>query len=189
MRVIAGTYKGHRLQAVPNKLTRPTTDKIKESLFNIIGPFFDGGICLDLFAGSGGLGIESMSRGIEKAIFVDQQKLAVQVIKTNLKALNLSNQAEVYRNDAFRAIKALNKRGLTFDLILLDPPYHKVSYEKLLTQLAENGLTNEATLIVCEHETKQPLPKKHAGFEQIKAVELGGTTTLSLYKREGERDE
>lgn len=186
MRVIAGTYKGHPLQTVSNKLTRPTTDKVKESLFNIIGPFFDGGICLDLFAGSGGLGIEALSRGMNHVVFVDQQKQAIQVIHSNLQALKLEGKAEVYRNDAFRAIKATSKRALEFDLIILDPPYQKISYESLLMSLTENNVTHQNTIIVCEHDTKLSLPKEHAGFIQMKTDNYGGTTAISLYKRKEE---
>nr|WP_318036196.1 16S rRNA (guanine(966)-N(2))-methyltransferase RsmD [Halobacillus amylolyticus] len=121
MRVIAGVHKGRQLKPVPNHRTRPTTDKVKESLFQIIGPFFDGGQVLDLFAGSGGLGIESLSRGTEHSVFVDQQQKAVQVIHENLDALKLRDRAEVFRTDAFRAIKAAGKRGLSFQYIFLDP--------------------------------------------------------------------
>lgn len=130
MRVIAGKYKGHRIQAVPNKLTRPTTDKVKEALFQIIGPFFDQGICLDLFAGSGALGIEAISRGMEKAIFVDKQPKAISVIHTNVRQLGIDSQVEIYRNDALRALKAIKKRELKLDMIFLDPPYQKKYHMK-----------------------------------------------------------
>lgn len=188
MRVIAGTYKSHPLQAVPNKLTRPTTDKVKESLFNRIGPFFDGGTCLDLFAGSGALGIEALSRGMSRVVFVDQQKQAIQIIHSNLQALKIIDQTEVYRNDAFRAIKAAGKRELVFDLILLDPPYEKISYEALLTSLAEHKVTSSNTIIVCEHDKRLRLPIEHAGFIQTRTEVYGGTTAISIYKREEEID-
>ena len=183
MRVIAGTYKGHRIQAVPNKLTRPTTDKVKEALFQMIGPFFSGGNCLDLFAGSGGLGIEALSRGIDHSIFVDQQPKAIQTIYANLKTLDLESSAEVFRTDAFRALKAAGKRELSFDLVFLDPPYEKVSYEKLLEGLQTFQLTTEKTIIVCEHEARQVLPDEHAGFYKVKSENYGGTTAITLYQK------
>ncbi|MGQ0513740.1 16S rRNA (guanine(966)-N(2))-methyltransferase RsmD, partial [Bacillus sp. D-CC] len=123
MRVVSGKCKGHPLKAVPGNTTRPTTDKVKESIFNMIGPYFDGGIALDLFGGSGGLGIEAISRGIDKAIFVDRDNKAIKVIHQNLESCRIQEQAEVYRNDAERAIKALIKREISFNLILIDPPY------------------------------------------------------------------
>lgn len=116
MRVVSGKCKGHPLKAVPGNTTRPTTDKVKESIFNMIGPYFDGGTALDLFGGSGGLGIEAISRGIEKAIFVDRDSKAIKVIHQNLESCRIHEQAEVYRNDAERAVKALIKREMSFDL-------------------------------------------------------------------------
>lgn len=123
MRVVAGTLKGRSIKAVKGTNTRPTTDKVKESIFNIIGPYFDGGVALDLFGGSGNLGIESLSRGIDRVIFVDRETIAINTIKQNVKDLKIEDQVEIYRNDAFKALKAIVKRGLQFDLILLDPPY------------------------------------------------------------------
>ena len=101
MRVIAGEHNGRQLPPVPNRLTRPTTDKVKEALFQIIGPFFEGGQALDLFAGSGGLGIEALSRGLDHCVFVDKHPKAIQTIYENLKSLNIEEQAEVFRTDAF----------------------------------------------------------------------------------------
>lgn len=97
--------KGRSLKAVAGTSTRPTTDKVKESIFNMIGPYFDGGRGLDLFAGSGGLGIEALSRGFEHCIFVDRDFKAIQTVKSNLKTLELTKHAQVYRNDAERALR------------------------------------------------------------------------------------
>ncbi|WP_304438237.1 16S rRNA (guanine(966)-N(2))-methyltransferase RsmD [Halolactibacillus sp. JCM 19043] len=183
MRVIAGEHKGRRLQAVPGKETRPTSDKVKESLFNRIGPFFEGGQALDLFAGSGNLGIESLSRGMDHVVFVDQQKQAIETIHKNLDTLRLVSKAEVYRNDAFRALKALSKREVQFDYIFLDPPYQKGFYQKLLKQMAELNLTHEQTLLVLEHDTHLTLPDEINGFIQERSEKYGGITAITLYKR------
>ncbi len=121
MRVVSGSAKGRPLKAVPGTGTRPTTDKVKEALFSMIGPYFEGGTALDLFAGSGGLGIEALSRGMDKAVFVDLEPKSIEVIRMNLTATKLENQAAIYRNDAGRALKALAKRSTTFDLVFLDP--------------------------------------------------------------------
>ena len=118
MRVIAGKYKSRQLKSVKSNLTRPTTDRNKENLFNIIGPYFDGGAVLDLFAGSGGLGIEALSRGYEHLYSVDNQYAAFQVIKENFTMLKLAN-AHVYKLDYRKALKRFANEKLKFDLILL----------------------------------------------------------------------
>src|SRR5699024_868911 len=132
MRVVAGLHKGRKLKAVSGSTTRPKADKVKEAVFQVMGPFFSGGKVLDLFAGSGALGIEALSRGMESAFFIDKQSKAIHTIHDNLKSLSIADQAEVYRNDAFRALQLLSKRQLQFDLILLDPPYGHVDLIKLL---------------------------------------------------------
>ncbi|WP_102027277.1 16S rRNA (guanine(966)-N(2))-methyltransferase RsmD [Salirhabdus sp. Marseille-P4669] len=170
MRVISGKWKGHPLKAVPGKGTRPTTDKVKEAIFQIIGPYFEGGIGLDLFAGSGGLGIEAISRGAEKVIFVDQQSAAIATIHKNIKQLNMEDQTEVYRTDAFRALKATAKRELTFDWIFLDPPYGKVSFEKLFETILELQLIQRGSVVICEHTPEQVLPEAMGALKLYKSV-------------------
>lgn len=183
MRVIAGTLKGRQVKAVPGNLTRPTTDKVKEAIFQIIGPFFDKGNCLDLFAGSGSLGIEALSRGMEQAIFVDKQAKAIQTIHENVKDLQLEGRTEVFRTDAFRAMQATAKRDLQFDLILLDPPYQKIDYGKLLDDVYQLDLLNENGYIYCEHEKQEDLPANHQAFTVVKQASYGGTIAISLYQK------
>ncbi|QST01474.1 16S rRNA (guanine(966)-N(2))-methyltransferase RsmD [Pontibacillus sp. ALD_SL1] len=184
MRVIAGEHKGRQLQPVPHRLTRPTTDKVKEALFQMIGPYFDGGVCLDLFAGSGGLGIESLSRGMDKSIFVDKHPKAVATIYDNLKTLKLEDHAEVYKNDAYRAIKAAGKRGLRFDLVFLDPPYDKFSYQELIDSMLEHSVVHEGTTIVCEHSSEQSLPDSLGPFKRFRHETYSSIISISLYKQE-----
>lgn len=184
MRVIAGVHKGRVIRPVPNKLTRPTTDKVKEALFHMIGPYFDGGLCLDLFAGSGGLGIEALSRGVDKAIFVDKHPKAISTIYENLKTLKLEDKAEVYRTDALRALKAASKRELQFDWVFLDPPYGKVSFESLFETLHANNMVKKDATIVCEHTAEQILPEEFGPFQQIKSETYSSIITISLYKYE-----
>ena len=123
MRVIAGKHKSKALESLEGRNTRPTMDKVKEGIFNSLHNV--SGLGLDLFAGSGALGIEGLSRGMDKVIFVDQNFKAIKVIQANLQQLDLTEQAEVYKNNADRALKALNKRDIQFDYIFLDPPYNK----------------------------------------------------------------
>lgn len=181
MRVIAGNLKGQHLKAVPGMATRPTTDKVKEAVFQVIGPFFDGGHVLDLFAGSGSLGIEALSRGMDMAIFVDRESKAIHIIKDNLKSVRQEEKAEVFRTDAHRALKACGKRNLVFDLILLDPPYKKINYEKLFEQIFENNLIRSNGIIYCEHDPSEQLPKEKEGLRIIKSEKYSNTIAITIY--------
>ena len=118
----------------------------------------NGGRVLDLFAGSGGIGIEALSRGMDKGIFVDRDYSAFQTVKTNLELCKLSDQAEVYKNDSGRALKALIKRELFFDLIMLDPPYKKQKLIELLEEISKARILNDKGYIVCEHSHDVILP-------------------------------
>ncbi|UII57295.1 16S rRNA (guanine(966)-N(2))-methyltransferase RsmD [Cytobacillus spongiae] len=183
MRVVSGKYKGKALKAVPGNTTRPTTDKVKEALFNIIGPYFNGGYGLDLFAGSGGLGIEGISRGLEKVIFVDRDGKAVQTVHENVKACGIEDQVEIYRNDSVRALKAIIKREIAFDYIFLDPPYKKQQLVSLLETIDEQKLLKHEGLIVCEHSHDVSLPNKVGELTQSK-YERYGMIAISIYTYE-----
>ncbi|MEH6905091.1 MULTISPECIES: 16S rRNA (guanine(966)-N(2))-methyltransferase RsmD [Neobacillus] len=173
MRVVSGVCKGRPLKAVPGNTTRPTTDKVKEALFNMIGPYFDGGIGLDLFAGSGGLGLEALSRGLDKVIFIDRESKAIQVIHENIKACKFEDQTEVYRNDADRALKALIKRDICFDYIFLDPPYKKQQLVSLMEKMDKQDVVKKDGIIVCEHSFDVELPKSAGRLTQIKHEKYG----------------
>ena len=182
MRVIAGKRKGQGLKAVPGNETRPTTDKIKEAIFQSIGPFFDGGLVLDLFAGSGSLGIEALSRGMDRAIFVDKQGKAIHTIKENLKSVKMTDQAEVFRADALRALKAAAKKGLVFDLILLDPPYGKVNLSSLIQEITEHELIKQSGLIYCEHDPQDELPEETVNLTIQKQEVYSSTIAVTIYR-------
>ncbi|NGQ93875.1 16S rRNA (guanine(966)-N(2))-methyltransferase RsmD [Brevibacillus sp. SYP-B805] len=186
MRVIAGELKGRPLSAVPGKGTRPTTDKVKESIFNMIGPYFDGGVALDLYAGTGGLGIEALSRGMEKAIFVEVDSRAFAVVKENIERLGLADRAELYRNDAARALKALAKRGIPFDAVFLDPPYAKQKIADEIAYLQEANLLADEAWIVAEHAAADSLPTA-VGRCTVDRTATYGDTTVTIYRhrREG----
>ena len=185
MRVISGSAKGHVLKAVPGQSTRPTTDKVKEAIFSMIGPYFDGGIVLDLFAGTGGLGIEALSRGMDQAIFVDTNQESIRVVRHNLSVTNLSEQSEVYRNDAQRALKALIKRNLTFHLVMIDPPYKMRVIESIIQLLHNGNLLNHKAIIVCEHDSKVELPLEIADIRVIRNT-VYGDTAITVYEKGGE---
>ncbi|HZG71595.1 MAG TPA: 16S rRNA (guanine(966)-N(2))-methyltransferase RsmD [Chondromyces sp.] len=180
MRVISGKCKGLPLKAVPGRDTRPTTDKVKEAIFNMVGPYFSEGTGLDLFAGTGGLGIEALSRGFEHMIFVDRDMKAVQTVKENVSRCELDEYCEIYRNEAQRALKAIMKRHLVFDGIFLDPPYKKQQLEKLLLQIEEYKLLKKNGFILCEHGSDIKLPEQIGELVQTKH-EVYGIISISIY--------
>ena len=180
MRIIAGEKKGLPLKAVPGESTRPTADKVKEAIFNMIGPYFQGGFGLDLYAGSGSLGIEALSRGLSKVIFVDRDLKAVQTIKLNLKRTQYENSAEVYRNEAKAALKALKNRNMQFSYIFLDPPYHRNSLAEEIELIFQYQLLHADGKVIVEHAAKLELPITIAGFQKQK-FEMYGNTAISIY--------
>ena len=171
MRVVAGERKGMPLKALAGNTTRPTTDKVKESIFNMIGPFFEGGIAVDLFAGSGGLGIEALSRGVDKAIFIEKDRKAYSVLLENIKKCRYEEHVETYCNDATRAVKALAKRDIEIDVLFLDPPYHKIEYYNLAGQLVEQGKLADNAIIMCEHSKEVTLPEAYGPFKLVRQEE------------------
>ncbi|MFC5649055.1 16S rRNA (guanine(966)-N(2))-methyltransferase RsmD [Paenibacillus solisilvae] len=187
MRVIAGTAKGRALKAVPGTNTRPTTDKVKEAIFSMIGPYFDGGRVLDLFAGTGGLGIEALSRGADRAVFVDLEGASIEVIKHNIQAAGLAASSEIYRNEATRAVKALEKRGIAFRIVFLDPPYRMKEMDNLMQELAQRKLLEPSAVIVVEHDAAHSYPEELPGYDQIKRTQYGDTAvTIYRYRPEFE---
>nr|WP_282579762.1 16S rRNA (guanine(966)-N(2))-methyltransferase RsmD [Paenibacillus odorifer] len=171
------------MKSVPGSGTRPTTDKVKEAVFSMVGPYFEGGAVLDLFAGTGGLGIEALSRGMESGVFVDMDPKSIDTIRANLKATKLEEQAQVYRNEAGRALSALEKRGEIFDLVFLDPPYRLKHGDELMLMMVEKGMLQEDAIIVLEHESSYAYPEEIPGFYRLRQA-VYGETTISIYQYE-----
>ncbi|HEX7056919.1 MAG TPA: 16S rRNA (guanine(966)-N(2))-methyltransferase RsmD [Bacilli bacterium] len=181
MRVVSGIARGRPLKSVPGMGTRPTTDKVKEAIFSMIGPYFSGGVVLDLFAGTGALGIEALSRGMDTGFFVDQEYKSIETIRANLRATGLADRAEVYRNDAFRAIKTMAKRGLRFDLVFLDPPYKIKTMDALLLTMQELSMIRSGCVIVIEHDARHHYPEVIGGLSLAKRGKYGDTA-VSIYQ-------
>lgn len=167
LRVVSGKYKSRIIKYVEDEKTRPTTDKVKESIFNIIGPYFDGGIVLDLFAGSGGIGIEAISRGMDKGYFIDTSKEAIKVINDNLKTLGIAN-CLVLKRDYLDFLNSTNEK---FSLIFLDPPYRMHILEDILRIIHERSLLTEDGIVVCEYEKTYTFSSIY--FEKIKEANYG----------------
>lgn len=183
MRVVAGEYRSRLLKTPQGRNTRPTTDKVKGAIFNMIGPYFDGGVVLDLYAGSGSLGIEALSRGMNKGYFVDNNFKSIQIIKENISSLKIDNQCDVIKQDANQALNNLILHNKKFDLILLDPPYAKQDIEHQLSKIIKNNLLETKGKIVCEVDKEVSLQTPE-GLKLIKENEYGITKIL-VYEIEG----
>ncbi len=184
-RVISGTAKGHNLKSVKGMGTRPTSDRVKESMFNILAGTVAGKRVLDLFAGTGGLGIEALSRGAKTAVFVDKCHSCCETIRENLVHTKLARLAEVMAEDVQAALEKLSRRGHQFDLVFLDPPYGKGLVLKTLASLEKNGLLSESSLLVAEHGRNEDISE--AGSFQLIRRETYGNTALSFYRCSGKK--
>lgn len=152
MRVIAGTARHLKLKTMEGMNTRPTTDRIKETLFNMLSFHVEGSCFLDLFSGSGGIGIEALSRGAKEAVFVENNRKAANCIRDNLKFTRLEERALLMEEDVMSALNFLEDQGKTFDYIFMDPPYGKLFEKQALCFLDHSSLCNENTTIIVESD-------------------------------------
>ncbi len=180
LRVIGGIYKSRRINEVKSSKTRPTTDKNKESLFNSLGQFFDGGKMLDLFSGSGAIGIEAFSRGINEVVFIENDSLAVKTIKSNLEILNIKKNIRIIKQDVF---KYLNTSNDTYDLIFADPPYSLNKYDLLLEIIVSRQLLANGGIIVFEADKSCDFITSYRGLSKYKEKKLGNSK-FAFYKME-----
>lgn len=153
MRIISGKYKGKKLDGYDIVGTRPTMDRVKESLFGMIQNNVKDSICLDLFAGSGNLGLEALSNGASKCYFVDNNKQAINVLNKNIKSLNDKNSI-ILNMDYVKALEYFKEKNIKFDLIFLDPPYKLKLINSCLEYIKKYDLLNDKGLIICEYETE-----------------------------------
>ncbi|GEK91512.1 16S rRNA (guanine(966)-N(2))-methyltransferase RsmD [Alkalibacterium kapii] len=183
MRIISGEYGGRRLKTIPGKNTRPTSDKVKESLFHMIGPYFDGRNVLDLYSGSGALGIEAVSRGMDHAFLIDYNYQAIKVINENVKITKKPEKFTVWKEKDMLALERLKQLDISFDLVFLDPPYDKQKLNEILKKLVDYNLLNEQSIIVCETDKDVALPVKEQSLIFVKE-KVYASTRLSIYKKE-----
>jgi 16S rRNA (guanine966-N2)-methyltransferase len=172
--VIAGAARGRRLRSVPGEGTRPITDRVKEALFNIIGPDIKGASLLDLFAGTGSVGIEALSRGAARVVFVDSHLRAIETVRANLNLTKLEEGAEVVRGDAF--VYLADKRKAPFDYVFLAPP----QYQGILTRAipaidARPGCLNPDGWVIAQHDPKESLELKLVNLVEIDRRRYGNT--------------
>lgn len=182
MRIISGIWKGRRLISPKGIDVRPTSDKVKEAVFNIMRNRIAGSRALDLFAGTGSLGLELLSRGGIKVVFVEKNPYVLPVLKTNCNNMALPDQYRVILMDFFDAIELLSKEGQSFDIILIDPPYKSELLLKALTAISEGNLLVYEGIAVAEHDQRDFQPDIVG--ELIKIFERRfGNTGVTLYKR------
>ena len=181
MRIISGKYAKRNLFTLKSQKTRPTSDKVKESLFNSLGQFFAGGEVLDLYAGSGALGIEAVSRGCERAVLNDVSRPACQIIRKNVDLTKEPDRFEVFTMPAKVALKVFADQERKFDLVFLDPPYAKQQMVKDMTALASLDLLKPGAKIVVETDEQTDLPPV-AGFDLLKYHHMG-KTIVRIYQR------
>jgi 16S rRNA (guanine(966)-N(2))-methyltransferase RsmD len=179
MRVITGTARGRKLRDLPGLDTRPTTDKVKESIFNIVQFDVEGRKVLDLFAGTGQLGIEALSRGAEKCVFVDQSREAVKVIQENVKTTGFENQSRVAAGDGVSFLTSCREK---FGLAFLDPPYASDLLDRALLKMSEIDIMTENGIIVCESALDKIMPTLPGPYEKGRDYRYG-RIKLTLYHR------
>lgn len=184
MRVISGLRKGHRINSPKGMDTRPTEDKVKESLFNILGHVHEDSLVLDLFAGSGSIGIEFLSRGAKECYFVDLSSQSISVINDNLLHTKLIQLSTVIKSDAIKAIKHLHNKRLKFDYIYLDPPFrHKDLLYNVLSTLNEYPILCDEALLIIEHESDLALEDSGFSFNKIDERRYG-SKTITFFRQD-----
>ena len=181
MRVITGTARGRRLKELEGMETRPTTDRVKEGLFSVIQFEIEGRKVLDLFAGTGQLGIECLSRGAESAVFVDRRPDAVKLIRENLKVTDLTDRARVVSGDSMEFLKSLRE---PFDIILLDPPYAAGLLEPAIAHIAKFDILRPHGIMVADHPADRVLPGLAPPY-RIRRTYRYGKIGLTVYCRDG----
>lgn len=172
MRVIAGQFRSRRLESIPGPATRPTPDRLRETLFDILAPQIGGTVFLDAYAGTGAVGIEALSRGARHAIFLERSRAALEVIRRNLGALGLDARATVLAGPVLATL-----RRYPADIVFADPPYESDAYTALLDAIAEAA----RPLAIIQHSVRRDLPDEHRGLERTRLLKQGDNV-LSFYE-------
>jgi 16S rRNA (guanine(966)-N(2))-methyltransferase RsmD len=181
MRIIAGELRGRRLKSPKNDDVRPTSDKVKEAVFSMLLPWMeDGFVCMDVFAGSGNLGLEAISRGASKVFFSDVSRDSLALCRENAKLCGVTERCVFLAGDFRSNIRRVRE---TVDIFFLDPPYADQSIPQALQAIDEAGNCRPGTVVVCEHSHKEVLPEELYGFTCIKDRRYGATG-VTIYERE-----
>jgi len=157
MRIIAGLHRGRRLKTPAGSKLRPTSDRVKEAIFNILGPRVRGAVVLDLFSGTGNLALEAVSRGAQEAVCVEKHPAALRLLQANVQLLGETHRVEIWPGPVERALPALARQGRRFDIIFLDPPYRTGLVAVTVQAICAHGLLGAGGLVVAEHAVEESL--------------------------------
>jgi len=180
LRIISGDLKGKKIRSIKGTKTRPTSDRLRESIFNIIAFNVQDACILDLFAGTGALAIEALSRGAKFAVFIDISKNAVSTIRENIKLCNLDDRVKVIKWDINKNLKCIEHSKPAFNLVFMDPPYDKNFLKPTLHNLHLSCCMEKGCLIIVEHSLHEPIPKDPAVFEITDQRKYGKTLVSFL---------
>lgn len=183
LRIIGGRLKGRKLAAFRGQSVRPTSDRVRESLFNILSVAWEGKEVLDLFAGTGGLGIEAISRGACRVVFIENHPNAIHVLEKNIAALNLSSCSEVLKYSVEKGISQVGKAGRTFDVIFLDPPYSGGLADTSLRLIGSSDILAKGGVVVVEHQGKEVLSERYQKLS-MRDQRTYGKTGISFFVSE-----
>ncbi|HEX4950681.1 MAG TPA: 16S rRNA (guanine(966)-N(2))-methyltransferase RsmD [Blastocatellia bacterium] len=183
MRVISGIYKGRRLKAVEGTLVRPTSDRLRETLFNVLSSGVEGARFVDICAGTGAVGIEALSRGAAHVTFIESNRRAAQVLSENLAHCGITENVKVINRDAISTLKYFSQHLLQFDYFYLDPPYDSELYSQVLWTLAKSRLIAEEGLVIVEHRKNYDLQPNYDFLRPYRQI-IQGDSCLTLYSME-----
>lgn len=182
MRIIAGTYRGLYLSTLKGGALRPTSDQLRETLFNVLGPDVEGRAFLDAYAGTGAVGIEAISRGASEVVFVEHHRPATDLIRKNLSALKIEDGFYVMTTTVSKGLERLAEEGAHFDFVFLDPPYEEIrEYHHVLRQLARSEILLPSSLVIAEHSRHCNLEEKYAALRRTRLLRRGDSQ-LGFYR-------
>jgi len=182
MRIIAGRLRGRRLKGPRGLELRPTGDRLKETLFDILGPAIEGTVVLDVFAGTGSVGLEALSRGAREVVFIESNQEAARLIRQNLAICGISSGFRLVNQDAFPALRLLGRGDFSADIVFLDPPYEFEPYGDLLDIIFRRGIAGESSRCIVEHHSKAAIPEAGPGYERTRVVRQSDKC-LSFYEK------
>ncbi|MBW2738057.1 MAG: 16S rRNA (guanine(966)-N(2))-methyltransferase RsmD [Deltaproteobacteria bacterium] len=181
MRIIGGALRGKKLYTIPGILIRPTADRLRESIFNILAYLVKEAVVLDLFAGTGALGIEALSRGADSAVFIDNNKKALSVVKRNIQSCAVDSRSQIIRWNIVKNLNCIKSMGSKFDLVFMDPPYNNGLIKSTLINLYDSGSLGKDVCIIVEHTPFEPVLEDCKQFE-LRDQRKYGKTLISFIK-------
>lgn len=182
MRVISGKHRGLRLATLKGGNLRPTSDQLRETLFNVLGPEVEGRTFLDAYAGTGAVGIEALSRGAREVVFVEHHRPAAELIRKNLRGLKIESGFHVMTCAVLTALERLGEEGARFDFAFLDPPYEEIrEYHHVLRQLARGDLLHPTSIVIAEHSRRCNLEEHYGALRRTRLLKRGDSE-LSFYR-------